>query len=258
MIILHVDSIDHFIGTPTAIYIIRKQTQGVEMKYVKLTDQYGETFNHTKWGPGVVHRTSGQGGLCGEGWLHCYGSDTESRAELLAVLLNPLHCNFRAPRGWRVECRGEIKSDNGLKFGTTEMECLEEIILPIVTDTQRVAFAILCAMKVYKDPKFQTWASEWLFGTDRSEEAAWSARATAMATAVRAESAAWSAWSAARSAMWAAWAAESAARTAEAAEAAARAAEAAWGTVEAAESTTWSARAGDLDLGLIAEEAMAY
>jgi hypothetical protein len=209
------------------------------MKYVKLTDEQGETRNHTKWGPGVVHRTSGQGGLCGEGWLHCYGSDTESRAALLAVLLSSLHCNFRPSRGWRVECRGEIKSDNGLKFGTTEMECLEEIVLPNVTTTQRVAFAILCASKGYKDPKFQAWGQEWLSGRDRSAAAA-------------------------RSAAEAAWGAAESARSE--VEAGAWAAEAAWGTVEAAaraaDEAVWEAAtrvvSSPLDLGSIAEEAMSY
>jgi hypothetical protein len=241
------------------------------MKYVKLTDEHGETFNHTKWGPGVVLHTSGEGGLCSAGWLHCYGSDTESRAALLAVLLNPLHCNFQTPRGWRVECRGELKSDNGLKVGTTAMECLEEIILPNVTTTQRVAFAILCASKVYKDAGFQTWASEWLSGRDRSAAAAWSARATAMATATemafRRSGQRWSAWSARATAMatatamasrrsgqrWSAWSAASWAMRAAAEEAAtswSTSARAAWEAVVEA--------AGDLDLGLIAEEAMSY
>jgi hypothetical protein len=210
------------------------------MKYVKLTDEHGETFNHTKWGPGVVHRTSGQGGLCGEGWFHCYGADTESRAELLAVILNPIHCNFQSPRGWRVECRGEIKSDNGLKFGTTEMECLEEIVLPNVTTTQRVAFAILCASKVYKNAGFQTWAQAWLSGRDRAEvssrEMAKAVLDTAWAADAAADAAAAAAATAARSA-------------AEAARAAARAVvEAAWEAVAA----------GELDLGSIAEEAMSY
>jgi hypothetical protein len=225
-----------------ANYIIIKHKEE-KMKYVKLTDEHGETFNHTKWAPGVVRHTSGQGGLCGEGWLHCYGSDTESRAELLAVLLNPLHCNFRAPRGWRVECRGEIKSDNGLKVGTTEMECLEEIVLPNVTTTQRIAFAILCASKVYKDAGFQTWAQAWLSGRDRSGEAARSAAVQAESAAVRAAS--WAAWAAAMATAAvesAAWAVESAAWAARAAESAARTAEG----------------SSVLDLGSIAEEAMAY
>ena len=55
----------------------------------KLTNENHETYNGTKWGPGVTHETDGHGELCGSGWLHYYDDP------LLAVLLNPIHANFQ-------------------------------------------------------------------------------------------------------------------------------------------------------------------
>lgn len=40
------------------------------MKLYKLTDSHGRTYNDTQWGPGVTHEASGEGELCGPGWLH--------------------------------------------------------------------------------------------------------------------------------------------------------------------------------------------
>ena len=131
----------------------------------KLTDEKHQTYGGCQWGENVTHETSGEGNLCGPGWLHAYTSPE------LAVLLNSIHADFKSPVLWEAE--GEIeKSDCGLKFGTRKLTTLKRIELPSCNTEQRVKFAILCALKVYYDPAFVKWANGWLDGSDRSTKAA--------------------------------------------------------------------------------------
>jgi len=143
----------------------------------KLTDQSMQTYNGFQWTMNNTETADGEGDLCGPGFLHAYTDP------LLAVLLNPIHAGIENPRLFRAE--GTIKkTDHGLKVGCTEMTLTEELPLPVITTTQRVAFGILCAKEVYKDAGWTRWADNWLSGKDR--------------TAARAARAAWAAWEAAR------------------------------------------------------------
>jgi hypothetical protein len=146
----------------------------------KLTDENGKTYNNTQWGPGVSHSGTGQGDLCGPGWIHYYSHP------LLAILFNLLHANFLRPRLWEAEPSGEIRKDRGLKYGSKTLEVIREISLPEITTTQQVAFAIFCALECYSDPYFVIWAKNWLNNTDRSEI---SASLAADAAAVAADAA---------------------------------------------------------------------
>jgi hypothetical protein len=239
--------------------------------YIKLTTQEATTHGGTEWVPGVVNHASGEKELCGPGWLHCYGADTVEQASLLAVLFNPIHGQFANPRLWLAKCGGQMLSDHGLKFGFTEMAVVEELPLPAITTTQKVAFGILCVKQVHAEPRWNKWADAWLTGKDRTETAA--ARS---ATAARA----WASWAAAgvparvksrasasaraaRAAEWASWASW----VVEASAARARSA-ASWALEAAsAESASWSAAAAveavarsvvQLDLGALAAEATQY
>jgi len=199
----------------------------------KLTDQNGQTYGETQWGPGVTHTAPGTGELCTNGWIHAYTDP------LLAVFLNPIHANFQSPRLW--ECEGEVGADDhGLKVGCISLTTLRELPLPEVALDQRVRFAILCAIRDYSEPRWLAWAEGWLSGADRTAAAAAGAWFAARAAAT--------AWAAAEEAAWAAvWAARAAATAwAAAAEEAAAA-----GAVAAAASA-----AVDLDLAAIAQEAV--
>ena len=161
------------------------------MKFVKLTDGAMQTYGGCQWEIGRQKKTSGEGELCGPGWLHCYGANTLKQAAALAVLLNPVHANVTDPRMFIAEVGGEMKKDNGVKFGVTEMTLTREISLPEVPTSQRVAFAILCALEVYSEPGFVLWAKDWLSGEDRTAAAETAAAAWAAA-----------AWAAARAEAW--------------------------------------------------------
>ena len=201
----------------------------------KLTDSCGKTRNGTQWGPGISHSGTGEGGLCGPGWIHAY------EHPLIAVLINPIHANFKNPRLWEAE--GEIAIRDGqLKCGCKTLTTIREIPLPAITTEMRVRFAILCAKEVCADPAWIAWADKWLSGEDRTQAAAAiAARATVEARGVRWPTEA------------AAWAARAAVE--------ARATIAARATVEAraAEAAAWAAEAavaaGDTDIFALAEKA---
>ena len=144
--------------------------------------------------------------MCGPGWLHAYTSP------LLAVLLNPVHADFKDPRLFEAE--GEVeKTDRGLKIGCRELKCVNEIALPVITNGQKVRFAILCSLEVYDCPKYVKWSNSWLSGADRSAKSARSALRS-VASASRASSAAWSVTAWEDSSVCAALAAEEADRSA--------------------------------------------
>jgi hypothetical protein len=202
-----------------------KHTKGKKMSTLyKLTDKNGQTRNNTQWGPGVSHSGTGEGELCGPGWIHAY------EHPLIAVLMNPIHAHFKNPRLWEAE--GEIaRRDGHLKCGCKTLTTVREIPLPEITTEMRVRFAIMCAKEVCAaDIAWNAWADKWLSGEDRTQAAA--AEAAEAEAAEAAADAAWAAreaaWAMARAAWAAAWAAaRGAARAAEAAAwAAARAAQA--------------------------------
>jgi hypothetical protein len=132
----------------------------------KLTTQDGKTrkeyANETRWGEMVTHTASGEGGLCGPGWLHYYAHP------LLAVLLNPIHACIYDPALWEAHAAGHITTDRGLKAGCTSLTTLRRIAFPAVTTEQRVKFGILCAMQVYSNQAWIKWANNWLAGKDRA------------------------------------------------------------------------------------------
>ena len=132
----------------------------------KLTKQDLTTYNYTKWVLNEWKETSGNGELCDSGWLHCYNSP------LLAILLNPIHANIHNPKLFKCEVDGECLTDYGLKEGWTRMRIIEEMELPQLSNINKVAFGILCALEVYKDEKWVTWANNWLENKDRSKESA--------------------------------------------------------------------------------------
>jgi hypothetical protein len=138
-------------------------------KFYKLTNPDKTTFGGFKWKVGKWYKTSGEGDLCWEGWLHFYHSPD------LAVLLNPIHADFKDPVLWEAECRGKSLDDRGLKIGWTEARIVKKIKLPKWTTTQKVAFGILCAKEVFFDNVWNRWADDWISGKDRSSASAASA-----------------------------------------------------------------------------------
>ena len=146
----------------------------------KLTDSRMQTYGATQWVVGETKRTSGEGRLCGPGWLHWYDDP------IVALLMNPVHAWFVTPRLFVAEWGGRRKDDSGLKSGSTALTLTQEVLpVPTVTPMQRVAFGILAALEVTKQASWREWAERWLSGEDRTIAAA-SAAERAADHAVRA------------------------------------------------------------------------
>jgi hypothetical protein len=163
------------------------------MKLYKLTDEFGQTRGRTQWGNNITHKAAaGKPVLCSITVLHAYTSP------LLAVLLNPVHAAIRNPMLWEAEGEPVVKEWG--KVGCKTLTTLSRLPLPSIGVVQKTAFAILCALEVYKKPTFVEWAKKWLSGEDRSRAAANAATYAAYAAANTAANAAYAAANAAANA----------------------------------------------------------
>jgi len=153
--------------------------------------------NECTWGPGITHSGTGEGGLCGPGFIHAYLSPE------LAVLLNPVHADIENPKLWECYVERIDKSDKNLKVGAVSLTTIREIPLPVFTPRQRVVFAVLCAKAALTGLKhpttsftenintFSNWAEKYL--SDSADSAAYAAYAAADAAADAAYAAAYAA-----------------------------------------------------------------
>lgn len=143
----------------------------------KLVSQDYKTHSEMHWEIGKTNTARGKGSqMCSDQVLHYY------EHPLLAVLFNPIHAGIENPRMLRIQCSQKIAGDE-LKSACKEQTPIEEISLPVISITQRVAFAIKCALVVQQDKKFVSWANSWLYGEDRTRESAIAAAHTAASTA---------------------------------------------------------------------------
>ena len=138
----------------------------------KLTDENMQTYGGFQWKLGKVYEIdidlqNKNMPLCFSSWFHVYSHP------LVAVLMNPIHAKFTNPRLFKCSCSGYHQTDTGLKEGFTKVKLLKELKIPEITLTQRVAFGILCAKKVYKEKEWNEWADKWLKGKDRSWDVAY-------------------------------------------------------------------------------------
>lgn len=147
------------------------------VKLYKLTTQDNYTRkgekNQCLWGEGVSHSGTGEGGLCGPGYIHAYTSP------LLAVLFNPIHANIGSPKLW--ECEGDVvKTDNGIKVGCITLTTNVELPWPTISLRQKVIFAILCTRAVgFKGSFWDEWADTYINNTYAGADDAYAAQAAA-------------------------------------------------------------------------------
>ena len=188
----------------------------------KLTDQNHRTKNRKLFQLGVpvtVPAENNEWELCTNSWIHFYTDP------LIAVLMNPVHANFRTPILWECKCEGEMLFEP-LKSGCKKLTVLKQLDIPDITLINRVAFGIFCTQEVYKNMVWNTWANNWLNNIDRSktDAATNAAAAAAAAYSTYATDAAYAAYAATYAASRAAYAAYAATDAANAAYAAANAA----------------------------------
>lgn len=133
----------------------------------KLLSQNMSSYNNTEWeiGGTITLPDTGNYRMCSEKVLHCYSD------KYLAVLMNPAHASIDDPRLFEILVDRVVNTD-GLKQASLSQTIVKEIELPIITNVQKVAFAIYCALQVYNDPTFISWAYRWLSGENRTAYAA--------------------------------------------------------------------------------------
>jgi len=140
------------------------------MTAYKLTDQdcytrrgmSGETF----WKLGVRHEITDTGTrLCTNQVFHFYPSAA------MAAFANPIGAQIVNPRCFEVEVEDVVNRDS-IKGGCKAITRGQEVPVPVLTLEQRIEIGIRCALTVYKDPGFQSWANAWLSGEDRTAKAA--------------------------------------------------------------------------------------
>jgi hypothetical protein len=222
----------------------------------KLVSKDWTTHGGMKWEIGKTNCATKPGTeMCTNQVLHCYNDPR------LVVIFNPIHANISGPHLLEIRVDKIVNSD-GLKFASKEQTPIKEIEPPKLSLNQKVAFAIKCALLVYKEASFVSWANNWLGNVDRSDStaaaaydyaaAAYAARAAAYAAAYAAYAAAYAAaaydYAAAATAYAAAYAARAAAYAARAAAYAAAYAAAAYdyaAAARAADSTAYAAGLAD-------------
>lgn len=147
----------------------------------KLTDQSCQTHGGFAWRLRRWYSAPGTGDLCSAGWLHAYDGADEFAGPLLAILFNPIHANFPKPRLFQGRGAGAMLEDRGLKRGYSRLILDREIEVPAISQTQRIAFGIICAKQVYADHAWTAWADAWLSGKNRTKRAACATAAAARA-----------------------------------------------------------------------------
>ena len=122
------------------------------MKEYKLTDEDMRTRG-TEWTLNVPLKINKPGNkLCSNQVYHYYPSPE------IASLVYPVHVDFKKPRLFECEIDKEVAFD-GLKGGCKRLTLIKKIELPVYTVEQRVKFAILCALEVYKEESFKAWTT---------------------------------------------------------------------------------------------------
>lgn len=154
-------------------------------EYIKLVDDNLQSRNGYQWTISKRHRATGERGrgLCSDEYLHVYESGP------VAALMAPAHDIEGYRRALVVE--GVMADNDGTKVGLRQATALREIDRPTLTQEQRVAIAVVCAFRAYrnKNKQWLGWARRWLSGRDRSAMpsapswaagwAAWAVRSTA-------------------------------------------------------------------------------
>lgn len=143
------------------------------MRVYKLTDKNMQTCNKFQWTLGEKATTSGEGNLCGPGWLHWYPDP------MLALLMNPMAEHHQVQsnnmRMFEAEASGDTRIEYGYRGGSTELTLIREIVgFAKPTNEQCVKFGILCAKEAchggVSDGDLHNWADKWIAGDRDLEE----------------------------------------------------------------------------------------
>ena len=146
----------------------------------KLTDANLCTHGGYQWVIGETRETSGTGPLCASGWLHAYSHPD------IAILLNPIHADYRPCRLFEAEGSGIYLSDQSLKVGVSRLRLLRELPVPVFSAWERAAWAVFVVRSTpgrTSIPQWEEWADQFLAAGPQAVGAAWAAANAAAAAA---------------------------------------------------------------------------
>ena len=136
--------------------------------YCKWLGQNMETWEDPKWEVGVPKELPVRNNLK----LYEQGLFHYSPHPLIATLSVDFDDNYK--KLYEVLPEGMIVEGNNI-CGSTKLTLVKELEIPKVTLIQKIAFRIMCAKEIYKEPTFVEWANKWLSGENRSEKLAYKA-----------------------------------------------------------------------------------
>lgn len=116
-------------------------------KVYKLVRPNLTTFGAFQWKINKWYTVDGCGPQCSEGWLHCYTND------ILAVLLNPIHANFKKFHLFEAEAYGRIISD-GTKLCVQKLRITKKIQKPKIN---KFDFCLVALLQWSKDEQTTLW-----------------------------------------------------------------------------------------------------
>jgi len=134
----------------------------------KMTNADMQTYNGFQWSLGEWVETSGEGWLCGSGWIHVFETPE------LAVWVCQGLVTYRPTRLFRCECGGRRLDGGTFKRGYTRVRLVEELPLPEIPINAQIRASIIVAQKVWsgRSAGWDAWAEKWLSGKDRSHASA--------------------------------------------------------------------------------------
>ena len=133
--------------------------------YCKWVSPNMTTRNNTHWKLNVPKELPEKKNLwlCSEGLFHYF------LHPYFAVMFKEKYRCEDYSKLYEVLPERKIIKDGSL-CGATKLTLIKQLEIPEVTLEQRISFGILCALEVYKEPRFVEWANNWLNGKDRSKE----------------------------------------------------------------------------------------
>ena len=123
-----------------------------------------KTMNDTKWVINVPNELPEKDYHI----LYSNGLFHYAKHPLIAVIFKDFYSCGDYTKLYEVAPQGKIV-EGWHTCGATKLTLVKELEIPEVSNTQKVAFAILCALEVCNEEFFVSWANKWLNNEDRSE-----------------------------------------------------------------------------------------
>ena len=121
-----------------------------EAMYYLVTDSENQTFGNVVWSENVTHEE-----INNPNKLFSIYDDP-----IIAHMMNPAYEGYKNPNIWLVE--GEKTLSFGFRHEAQKIKAIKKVDVQPPTDSQRIAFAILCSLHLVNNQAFKFWAKHYL------------------------------------------------------------------------------------------------